>query len=74
VDGRLVLRDIFLDGNTFRDSHSVDKETFVADLVGGIALTYGRFKVNYALVLRTPEFKQREDKHTFGAINVSYAY
>jgi hypothetical protein len=52
----------------------VDKETFVADLVGGIALTYGRLKVNYALVLRTPEFKQRKDKHTFGAINVSYAY
>lgn len=74
VEGRLVLRDIFLDGNTFKDSHSVDKEIFVANLVGGIALTYGRLRVNYALVLRTPEFKQREDKHTFGAINVSYAY
>jgi len=74
VEGRLVLRDIFLDGNTFKDSHSVDKEIFVANIVGGIALTYGRIRVNYALVLRSPEFKQRQDKHTFGAISVSYAY
>jgi lipid A 3-O-deacylase len=74
VEGRLVLRDIFLDGNTFKSSHSVDKEIYVADLIGGIALTYGQIKVNYALVLRTPEFKQRKDNHAFGAINISYAY
>lgn len=74
VEGRVVLRNIFLDGNTFKDSHRVNKEIFVADLTGGIALTYGRLKVNYALVLRTPEFKERKDNHAFGAINISYAY
>jgi len=31
VDGRAVARDIFLDGNTFKDSASVDKKNFVAD-------------------------------------------
>jgi lipid A 3-O-deacylase len=31
VEGRAVLRDIFLDGNTFRDSHRVDKEIYVSD-------------------------------------------
>lgn len=74
AEGRAVLRDIFLDGNTFRASHRVDKEIYVADLMGGIALNYGRLKASYALILRTPEFKQREDNHAFGAINVSYAY
>ena len=38
VDGRLVIRDIFLDGNTFGNSHSVDKEFFVADVMAGFAL------------------------------------
>ena len=35
VDGHAVLRNIFLDGNTFRDSHSVDKEPFVANFAVG---------------------------------------
>lgn len=74
AEGRAILRDIFLDGSTFKKSHRVDKEILVADLMGGIALTYGRLKASYALILRTPEFKQREDNHAFGAISVSYAY
>lgn len=74
VEGRAVLRNIFLDGNTFRDSHHVDKEIYVADVMGGIAMNYGRIKASYAMVLRTPEFKQRKDRHAFGTINVSYAY
>jgi lipid A 3-O-deacylase len=32
LQGRAVLHNIFLDGNTFTDSHSVDKEPFVGDL------------------------------------------
>jgi lipid A 3-O-deacylase len=74
VEGRAVLRNIFLDGNTFQSSHHVDKEIFVADLMGGIAVNYGRFKASYAMVLSTPEFKQRRDQHAYGTVNVSYAY
>lgn len=39
---RLVGRNIFLDGNTFSDSHSVDKRYLVGDFQTGVALTYGR--------------------------------
>lgn len=74
VEGRTVFRNIFLDGNTFGDSHHVDKEIYVADLMGGVAVNYGRFKASYAMVLRTPEFKQRKDRHAFGTINISYTY
>ena len=74
TEGRAVLRDIFLDGNTFRDSHHVDKEIYVADLMGGIAMSYKRLKLSYALVLRTPEFKQRKDNHAFGTVQLSYMY
>jgi lipid A 3-O-deacylase len=74
VEGRAVLRDIFLDGNTFRDSHRVDKEIYVGDLMGGIAMNYGRVKASYAIVLRSPEFKQRKDNHAFGTITLSYVF
>ena len=40
VTGRLVGRDIFLDGNTFTDSHDVDKKAAVGDfIVGGRRLS-----------------------------------
>lgn len=73
-EARAVLRDIFLDGNTFQDSHSVDKELWVADLMSGVAFHYGRIRMNYTYVLRTREFKQQDDNHAFGAVSVTYIY
>ncbi|MEX2352968.1 MAG: lipid A deacylase LpxR family protein, partial [Gammaproteobacteria bacterium] len=55
--GRVVLRNIFLDGNTFTDSHSVDKKTLVGDFVIGASVVYRRLKFSYAHVFRSNEFK-----------------
>jgi lipid A 3-O-deacylase len=74
VDGRAVARDIFLDGNTFRDSHSVDKEHFVADIMAGMALRAGGLKITYAFVYRTKEFKTQDDEQIFGSILLSLSY
>ena len=74
VDGRAVFRNIFLDGNTFEDGHSVDKKTLVGDLMGGVAMNYGRFRLTYAYVMRTKEFEERDDDHQFGTISLSYLY
>jgi len=74
VDNRLVLRDIFLDGNTFTDSHSVDKKTFVADLATGIAFNYGRFMITATQILRTREFESQDKTHNFGAISASWFF
>ena len=74
VDGRAVLRDIFLDGNTFTESHSVEKKHCVADIAAGISLIIHRFKLSYAQVLRTKEFKGQQDNHSFGSITLSFSY
>jgi hypothetical protein len=74
VDGRFVLRDIFLDGNTFQESHSVDKEPFVADLMAGITMRFGSLQISYAYTLRTREFDEQEKSHNFGAFNLTYTY
>jgi hypothetical protein len=73
-DGRAVARDIFLDGNTFRDSHSVSKEYFVGDMSVGIGLIYHRWKVSLARVWRSEEFAGQNEPHQFGSISVSFIY
>lgn len=74
VDGRWVLRDITLDGNTFRDSHSVEKRSVVADLGYGVALTKGRWKFAVARYSRTIEFERQEDNPEFGSFTISRTF
>ncbi len=74
TSARFVLRDIFLDGNTFSDSHSIDKKPLVGDFIIGASIVYRKFKVSYAQVLRTPEFRGQRRGHDFGSISISYTY
>ena len=74
VDGSAVARNIFLDGNTFRDSHSVGKKPFVADIIGGIGVIVHRFKITHSYVHRTKEFDTQRDEQHFGAISVSFTF
>lgn len=74
LDSRFVLRDIFLDGNTFKESHSVEKKHVVADLMVGIAVYYNRFKCSYAYTFRTKEFEGQGNAHTFGSLSISFTY
>lgn len=73
-NGNAVARNIFLDGNTLRESHSVDKKPFVADLIGGIGMIIHRFKITYSYVHRTKEFETQKDEQNFGAISVSFTF
>jgi hypothetical protein len=71
VEGRAVGRNIFLDGNTFSDSHSVDKHTLVGDFQVGAALVAGRFRIAYTHVFRTREFENQNEPDRFGAVSIS---
>lgn len=72
IEGRAVARDIFLDGNTFRDSRSVDKEPVVGDLQFGIVMTWQSLRLAYTHVLRTREFKNQGSRRgDFGAFSLS---
>lgn len=71
IDGRAVARDIFLDGNTFEDSHSVDKKPFVADATAGVSLTYDRYSLSYSINARSKEFDGQDDMSVFGSLTLS---
>lgn len=75
VDGRAVARDLTLDGNTFKSGGpSIDKEHFVADLLGGIGLGTRRWQLTYAQAIRTKEFKGQSDAQVFGSLSLTYFY
>ncbi|NIM91908.1 MAG: DUF2219 family protein [Candidatus Aminicenantes bacterium] len=74
VDGKAVLRDMFLDGNTIRDSHRVDKNAFVADIQVGIGLRTGRFNLSYSYVFWTKRFETESEEQIFGVFQISYSY
>lgn len=71
VDGRAVARDLFLDGNTFKDSPSVDKKTWVGDAYYGAGVVLGNWQITYTQVTRTREFEAQEEASKFGSVTIS---
>lgn len=74
LEGRAVARNIFLDGNTFRDSASVDKKYAVGDANIGVAFTYGRTQLTYTLNWRSEEFEGQDKPDIFGAVGLGYRF
>lgn len=71
MEGRLVGRNIFLDGNTFRDSHRVDRKILVLDAQYGLVATYDGIKVALTSVVRSQEFDGQRRPDRFIALSVS---
>ena len=74
VDSFYLLRNLTLDGNTYQESHSVDKEPLVTSFMVGLGLTFTRFKISFAHVYQTKEFKGQDDQLEFGSITFNYLY
>lgn len=74
VRGRLVGRDITLDGNTFQDSRSVDKNWAVGDVYAGLGWGYGWFSMTFTETYRTPEFEGQEGGQFFGTLTLNISF
>jgi lipid A 3-O-deacylase len=70
VDVRYVVRDITLDGNTWKDSHSVEREPLVADVGIGVAARWRGWKIAIARYLRTSEFDGQKADPELGSITI----
>lgn len=73
-EGKAVLRNIFLDGNTFTESHRVEKIPFMADLIFGLRLKVSRINFSFAYVVLSKQFKTQPQNHTFLSLNLSFSY
>lgn len=71
LNSKFVVHDIFLDGNSCNDSHSVDKKPWVGNLASGFSFILGRWKISYAQVFRSKEFFKQSGSHSYGSLSIS---
>jgi len=75
TQGRLVAHNIFLDGNTFQNSRSVDKEIAVGDALVGAEVFYRDCRRGgFTFLLRSNEFTKQRGPDTFGACYLSFGF
>jgi len=75
AQGRAVARNIFLDGNTFRSSPSVDKEPLVADLQAGVSLFWRNgARLDIAVMHRTEEFEDQDGADAIGIVSFAASW
>jgi hypothetical protein len=74
VEGRLIGRDIFLDGNTFQDSPRVDKRVFTYDVQAGVVGRYGPLWAAYSYIWRSEEFIGQRGNQKFGSVTVGVTF
>jgi len=73
-EANLIGRNIFLDGNTFKDSHSVDKNYLTLQAGYGFSLNYKNFSFDYLRRHTTKEFKGQNYYTSYGSFIFAYNY
>lgn len=73
AEGRVVGRNLLLEGNTFGGVKGVDPRRLVADVQAGLAVQIGGVEVSYTHVFRTKEYDTQPDNFSeFGSVNVRF--
>ncbi len=71
-DVRAVAYNVFLDGNFFRSSPSVDRKDGVYDVLAGLSLRYETVRVSFTQIRRSEEFSSNgigSGRQTFHSLN-----
>jgi hypothetical protein len=74
VQGRYMAQNMLLDGNTWKDSASVNRRDWVGDAQAGVAVSFDSWQATLSTVWRTHEFEGQEQHDQFGALTVSTAF
>ena len=74
LDGSVIARDIFLDGNTFANSHSIDKKPFVGSVSGGLVLRYDWFRVGYSVTYESERFNGQNGGDSFASLELTASW
>lgn len=74
VQGRAVARNLFLDGNTFIDSPSVERIPLVAEGQAGFTLQFGNARLAYTYVVRSDEFETQSASQDFGTVALQFRF
>lgn len=72
LEAQAKARDMFLDGNSHKSSHSVEKHTGVGLSFAGYCLGYKRFFFGYLFSWVTREFKGQDQGHSWGNVKLGW--
>jgi len=73
-DNRYVLRNISLDGNTWKDSQSIKKESYVRDFEYGISMKAFWLTLTYGQNNRTKEFSGQPHQESFATAVITFLF
>ncbi len=74
LTGSVVVRDIFLDGNTFKDSHSISKNPLVGYAGAGISTRYKSFVFDFMQTVNTNKFDKEGKRDAVGTVLVTWLF
>ncbi|MCL1057682.1 lipid A deacylase LpxR family protein [Shewanella gelidimarina] len=72
--GRYVLNDITIDGNTFKDSHSVELIHEQGQLSMGFAMRWGSWGILFSTLRGSQQYEGQIPDTNYGAASISYHY
>ena len=68
LTGRYVARDIFVDGNTWRESHGVDRTPWVSDQILGLGMHWKQLELRMTITRRTDQYSTQSGTTRFGSV------
>lgn len=71
--GEWVLRDLFLDGNTFRHNSTAERIPLVAEVEVGAGYRAGHWALEYRHAVRSREYRAQPDPHPYGSLVLTRA-
>jgi lipid A 3-O-deacylase len=74
LEGWLVGHTVFLDGNLWQSSHSVQREWLVAEFKTGVVLDLKRVQFAFAYVARSPEFAGQGEANRYGSLSAKVEF
>lgn len=70
----IVVNDIFINGNTFHDSHGVDLNHQQFAVSAGIMANIDDFSILYTFLYITDEYEGQAEPSRFGSISITYHF
>src|SRR5207248_3080448 len=74
AEGRWMLRNISLDGNTFEESHHVDKRALVGDIRIGLTVVLKMFELTAAHTFVSEEFRGEHGTDSYGTAMITIKF
>jgi hypothetical protein len=73
-EARAVARNLFLDGNSFQDSLSVNRKPAVGELQFGLEIGWDRYRLALTQVFRSKSFEGQDSPDAFGSVTLSVQF